>query len=72
MPGINSTLTKRDTALGGKIWCAGSGDHTTMFGEWEEGHTIFSDIGGNEGANGVVKADVNHRAYVRAFIHVGS
>jgi len=45
-------------------------DHTTMFGEWEEGRTIFSDIGGNEGASGVVKADVNHRTYVRAFIHV--
>ena len=48
----------------------GNADHTTMFGEWEEGHTIFSDIGGNEGANGVVKADVNHVTYVRAFIHV--
>lgn len=48
----------------------GNADHTTMFGEWEEGHTIFSDIGGNEGSSGVVKADVNHRTYVRAFIHV--
>lgn len=48
----------------------GNADHTTMFGEWEEGHTIFSDIGGNEGSTGVVKADVNHRTYVRAFIHV--
>jgi len=37
----------------------GNADHTTMFGEWEEGHTIFSDIGGNEGSSGVVKADVN-------------
>jgi len=45
-------------------------DHATLFGEWEEGHTIFSDIGGNEGASGVVKADVNHRTYVHAFIHV--
>lgn len=48
----------------------GNADHTTMFGEWEEGRTLFSDIGGNEGANGVVKADVNHRTYVRAFIRV--
>jgi hypothetical protein len=41
-----------------------------MFGEWEEGHTVFYDIGGNEGSSGVVKADVNHRTYVRALIHV--
>lgn len=45
-------------------------DHVTEFDEWLEGRTIFSDIGGNEGSSGVVKADVNHRTYVRAFIHV--
>jgi hypothetical protein len=48
----------------------GGADHVTMFGEWEEGHTIFSDIGGNEGSSGICKADVNHRTYVRAFIRV--
>ena len=48
----------------------GPADHTTEFGEWVEGRTLFRDIGGNEGANGIVKADVNHRTYVRAFIHV--
>jgi hypothetical protein len=46
-------------------------DHVTEFDEWLEGHTIFSDIGGNEGTSGIVKRDVNHVTYVRAFIRVG-
>jgi len=48
-----------------------SADHTTEFNEWlDSGHTMFSDIGGNEGLSGVCKADVNNFAFVRAFIHV--
>jgi len=48
-----------------------SADHTTMFNEWlDGGRRLFSDIGGNEGQSGVVKADVNHVNFVRAWIHV--
>jgi len=46
-------------------------DHTTEFNEWlDSRHTMFSDIGGNEGLSGVCKADVNNVAFVRAWIHV--
>ena len=48
----------------------GNADHTTMFNEWLDGTSIFSDIGGNEGNAGVCKADVNHVAFVEAWIHV--
>lgn len=51
------------------IW--GTADHVSMFGGWTDSDKDFMvEIGGNEGAQGVVKRDVSSVAYVDCYVRV--